>query len=618
MYCRNCGAFIPEGNAFCEQCGTPVPKRTPAYENRTPDYENRGPDFAPETPAFENPPAASNKRRVAIIAIIAAATVCVGCICGVLLWGDGPSYTKKLETARQYVEEENYDQAEDAYLDLIADQPKKEKAYLELSDVYMTQKRYEDSVAILKKGEEATGKEDKFKEPIRRAQKSYSGVWKKAYQKILQDNQLSIEIYEYPQYGDSRGATALCDINDDGTPELFFMSSMYDYGGGLLYVYSYRKGKAVELDVEFPQMNLSRSTEMEAHFIDAAAGAGTKYVIYDSEQEDRFVICATNADEDSQLISCEYTIDEDLNVSPEYWGHVTNLVFSDNGGELLREDHEYYHVDDTIDQKEFDQRQKQLEEDMKEILLTNCDAGFDEPILRKAGGSDSSARYCADMIRDLEVKETDDEDNGGKAAASTDYSTVLDEYESVLKQIMDGSYIAGDDISSLGDLKYVPESFVIGVSDPGTKDYRTNLTLQYAEADLNGDGTKELIVGCLYDEVDRPAIDSIYTMNKKGSPVRLISCDSFMYRATLDVMADGIISYSGSSGATANSYDYYSLPKSGSELKTEESFATRSDEDDYDTIIYEHNGETLSEEEFNSLLEKRVSGKMMKLDWKEK
>ena len=626
MYCRNCGAFIPEGYAFCEQCGTPVPKRPPASGKQPPAFRNEPPAFGKEPPAFGNeppafgkPPAAPGKRKAAIIAVIAAVIVCVGCICGFLLWGDGPSYTKKLETARQYVNEENYDQAEESYLELIADQPKKEQAYIELADVYMTQERYEDSVSILRKGLDSTGKENEFKKPMRRAQKKYSGVWKTAYRKLLQQHQRGIEMYEYPQYGDPGGATALCDINDDGTPELFFIVGMYEYGGGTLYVYSFRDGKAVELDVKFPQMNLSRTTEMEDHFMDVAAGGGTHYAIYNSKQDDRFIICSSIADEDSQLVSCEYTVDGDLNVSEEYWGHVTSLVFNDSGSEIIRHDHEYYHVADTIDQKEFDKQQKRLADDMKEVLITNSSKDFDDPILHKAAGQESSARFCEDMIRDLVVKDTDDDVEGKKdTGASADYSAVLDEYQSVFRQIMDGSYSFGDDISTLGDLDYVPESFVDGVSEPTSMEYRTGLTLQYAEKDLNGDGTNELLIGCRSDDMDRTSIDSIFTADESGEPVRLISCDSFMYRATLEVYEDGTIEYSGSGGATTMLYDYYTLPRSAAKLKKTMSLGTHSSEEDFDTIIYECDGDEISEKEFNTLLNDQQEQKLMKIDWKKK
>ena len=52
MYCRNCGAQIPEGNKFCENCGAP----------------------APDTKAGTGPALhrGMSRRRIIIIAVIAA------------------------------------------------------------------------------------------------------------------------------------------------------------------------------------------------------------------------------------------------------------------------------------------------------------------------------------------------------------------------------------------------------------------------------------------------------------------------------------------------------------------------------------------------------------------
>ncbi|MBQ9014903.1 MAG: zinc-ribbon domain-containing protein [Firmicutes bacterium] len=625
MFCLKCGAPIREGNSFCEQCGAPVNRPAPAVweeppaaAEELPPFQEAAPAFAKESPAFANPPQpAAKKRKTAIIAVVAAAVVCIGCICGVLLTGNGPAYTKKLETARQYVNEENYDQAEETYLALIADKPKKEAAYLELSDLYLTQNRYEESVAILHKGKEVTGKASSFDPSLKKANEKFSGVWKTAYRKLLTKNSGLIESYEYPQYSDPSGATALCDINGDDVPELFFFESLTEYGGGTLYVYSYRNGKAVPLDVRFPQMNLSSSTEMEDHFMDVAAASGTTYAIYKSSEKNRFIICATISDEDSQLVTCEYTVDGDLKVSEEYWGDYGNLQFNDSGSEVLGMDHEYYHVTDTIDQKEFDQQQQRLANSMEEVLITNASDNFDEPVLHKAAGEDSSARFCQDMILDLTVTEADTGDGSGSTGDGTtaDYSAVIDEYQSVLQKITSGDYTSGDDISRLGDLRYVPESFVIGASDPTMLEYNTGLRLQYAETDLNGDGIRELITGCISNEMDTPSIDSIYT-SSGGAVARVISSDSFMYRSMLQIYADGLIEYSGSSGAAYQSYEFFTLPASGVELKETESFTTEAGDPDSETIVYHHNEETISEKDFYSQLEKRHDKKLLTPDWK--
>ena len=32
MFCESCGSFIPDGQSFCSNCGTPVTNQAPAQE----------------------------------------------------------------------------------------------------------------------------------------------------------------------------------------------------------------------------------------------------------------------------------------------------------------------------------------------------------------------------------------------------------------------------------------------------------------------------------------------------------------------------------------------------------------------------------------------------------
>ena len=148
MFCRNCGAQIPEGNAFCENCGTPVQRQV--------------------LPLEENPPdPGKKKKRLILIAVIAVLAVCAGAVTALLANGHSPEYEDKLDTARQYVADERYDDAEAAYTDAIAIEPAEEAAYLELCDMYLILDRREDAIAILERGKAATGKERKFEQKIK-------------------------------------------------------------------------------------------------------------------------------------------------------------------------------------------------------------------------------------------------------------------------------------------------------------------------------------------------------------------------------------------------------------------------------------------------------------------
>lgn len=633
MFCRNCGAYIPEGNAFCEECGEPVRLKDPAKKQTAPQGKEAPRRHAPQRPASQSEPqprpAQSQRpapqqpaqqptkpgRRKAIIAIAAALVVCIGGITGMLIRGSDADYTQKLTTARQYVDEQKLDQAETAYLELIDMEPKKEAAYLELSDIYVIQARYEESIAILNQGLQATGKKEVFEKPITKTKKKYEGVWKTAYRDVLQEHQTWIETYEYrySEYEEPTPSAALGDVTGDGVPELFFMEIQgEEYESGLLHVYTYSGGEARELEVPYTRMDLQGPSDMDDVFADVAAASGTTYAIFISKKG-RLVICSTIADEGSELSTCEYTAGDtsgdDLTFAGEHWDEVMSVNFTDSG-EFAGETRDYYHGKETISREEFDKEQQRLADEMDKLLLTNVEGEWDNVILNKAGRQESERQFCADLIEALKVKEAK-----APAAKGSGYDSVIEEYTQVFEKIRSGEYALGDDEDVLGELDYVPESFLSGVGDPTFNEYNTDVHLQFARKDLNGDGTEELMTGCISGGMETPAIDSIFTLNKNGEPVRLISASSFLYRSSLSIYQDGTIEHSGSSGATAQSYEFYVIDKTGS-LKESESFITESGDENNETIIYKHNNKEVSEEDFRSLLdEKHAKAGSMKLEW---
>ena len=58
--------------------------------------------------------------------------------------------------------------------------------------------------------------------------------------------------------------------------------------------------------------------------------------------------------------------------------------------------------------------------------------------------------------------------------------------------------------------------------------------------------------------------------------------------------------------------------KSAAKLKNTVSLGTHSSEEDFDTIIYEYNGDEVSEKEYNQLLNEQQEQKLMDIDWKKK
>ena len=74
-------------------------------------------------------------------------------------------------------------------------------------------------------------------------------AWKSAYRGILEEHADGIRNYGNPEElgstFDGRKSAALCDLDEDGTPELLFMES--EGYLDVLYIYSYKNGKAEEM-----------------------------------------------------------------------------------------------------------------------------------------------------------------------------------------------------------------------------------------------------------------------------------------------------------------------------------------------------------------------------------
>ena len=242
MYCRNCGAQIPEGNAFCEQCGMPAAKKADPPETPFPPET---PPMPPEWPMKKSP---RDKRQkiLLVLAVIFAAGICGGLIAAFLSDGYSAEYEEKLDAARQYVADEKLDDAEAAYIDAIEIEPRQEVAYLELSDVYVTQERYEEAITILEEGKTATGKERKFDKRIERVKEDAGyakedgakggGTKKTEKEKRLElfsDHMAALMAENgdpHAEAGPNESQYAsVYDADDDGVPE-YIVYSFYDAG----------------------------------------------------------------------------------------------------------------------------------------------------------------------------------------------------------------------------------------------------------------------------------------------------------------------------------------------------------------------------------------------------
>lgn len=93
---------------------------------------------------------------VAIGGILIAAVI----LAGVYLISSqktAPSYQEQLRTAKQYLEDKDYEKAEALLLSMIEENPEESEGYIQLSQMYLEQQNYYDANKIARNGYDATG-----------------------------------------------------------------------------------------------------------------------------------------------------------------------------------------------------------------------------------------------------------------------------------------------------------------------------------------------------------------------------------------------------------------------------------------------------------------------------
>lgn len=113
--------------------------------------------------------------------------------------------------------------------------------------------------------------------------------WKDAYIEILEENQNDINAFTWQvdKEGDFdriNGQCALCDINSDNVPELFFMKATGEIEAQL-YIYTYSDKTAVEVTYAWDDF-----VARYEHFQDVLAGGGNAYILYKGKENGNFYI----------------------------------------------------------------------------------------------------------------------------------------------------------------------------------------------------------------------------------------------------------------------------------------------------------------------------------------
>lgn len=240
--CPVCGAKNPEDNRFCEACGCELQPEEMMSAKESPDE--------PSTKSL------SKKKKLLIGVILGALIVAAGVV-GIVKYLESKTsaeYNAKLSEADNYLEEQEYDKAETAYLEAIEIEPKKEQAYLQVADVYVTQKRYEDAEQILQKGQDQAGGK-KIRKKLKQVQ-PYGLYDDYLNDTIVPDIGLADidKQTNISQINTGLVSAEICDFNKDDIPDMLTVA----YSNSLITItlYTCKDDEVVELDSVDEEYNM--------------------------------------------------------------------------------------------------------------------------------------------------------------------------------------------------------------------------------------------------------------------------------------------------------------------------------------------------------------------------
>ena len=225
--CPSCGEENPAENKFCESCGV-------AMEQDKQDVQ---------------PVKKSKKKWIIVIAVgvllLAAVAVAV-----IFFAGDKEEakYNTKITEADKYLEDQEYEKAETAYLEAIDIDPKQEPAYIKLADTYVEQHKEGEALSILETATQELPDSKKIKAKYDEIASSDYVQAMKAYDEFLSNKTIPTDNYTWES---SSCEFALAYISNEEVPELIVHYPQAKVKTGALY--QYRDGEvkwvaAMDLD----------------------------------------------------------------------------------------------------------------------------------------------------------------------------------------------------------------------------------------------------------------------------------------------------------------------------------------------------------------------------------
>ena len=170
MYCPNCGYYNEDDAAFCGSCGMPLGQQVnaaPGSTDTVPQYEEMNGQMQEKPGAGDMPPSVPAKKKSRKIWIILAAILVIGAAAAAafFLWilpgQEAKKYQTFLDEGNRYLNEMDYEKAEDAYLKAIAIDPKQKEPYVQLIDLYLTSGERQKAKAIIEDAKETLPEDEK-------------------------------------------------------------------------------------------------------------------------------------------------------------------------------------------------------------------------------------------------------------------------------------------------------------------------------------------------------------------------------------------------------------------------------------------------------------------------
>lgn len=155
MYCGNCGTKNEEGAKFCENCGA---KLEDTLEQQPAPATEEMQESVPETKKGKK-----GKKKWWILSAILLLLIAIllAVIPAVKKVKDKKAYEGYIASGQRYLEELDYEKAEECYLKAIKIDPKQLDPYVELADIYIAQEEYEKAKDILNQAKDNGAVSDK-------------------------------------------------------------------------------------------------------------------------------------------------------------------------------------------------------------------------------------------------------------------------------------------------------------------------------------------------------------------------------------------------------------------------------------------------------------------------